>query len=480
MSQAPAPVGAALLIALIGLPFALVLFFVLANDLGPDFLTFGVMGICFLALAGIFLLTSGSLNAQWCTAPGYMTLITALEFVIIPFSRFLTGDDVIDSYYLQAMAYLLLGFSVFWLACWMLRKPYSFAFVPELPTGKPRIVIWAIILFLVGAAAKLALWKLGVIGYEAATRRYSSDTSFIGSVSIIGGSLNVAMLILGIEVFGKRTSSLAIRALFGLAVTMALGFGLISGMKVEFLAPLFALVLLLGITQRKLPRLAWSLPIFYLLLQPFVLAYRTNLNAGYAAQINTLDGLSSTLTKSVEDVFSGDTSLARSHRSYFDTAGSRLSVLALFHKVLQLPSPDLLNGDEKVWMAPFYPFIPRVLWKDKPIFDKGIRMSEALGIGNATATNVPGIADLYALGGVPGIVFGMFLWGACLQLYMNSMKHGLSEKGTFLYVMILLALTNIERDIVAMIGGAVESICICLIFAKVIFGGKLFSMKALD
>lgn len=242
--------------------------------------------------------------------------------------------------------------------------------------------------------------------------------------------------------------------------------------------PIFILALLLGITRRRLPRIIWLLPLLYLALQPFVSAYRANLNSGYAAQINTAGGLTSAISKSVGDVLAGNTSLARTHRSYFDTAGSRLSLLSLFHSVLQLPSPDLLNGNETIWLAPIYPFIPRPLWKEKPVFDKGLRMSEALGIGRATSTNVPGIADLYVLGGLIGIVVGMFVWGACLQIYMNAMRGGLTERGTFLYVMILFSLTNIERDIVALIGGAVESTCIMLVLSKIVYGGPLFSVRS--
>jgi hypothetical protein len=470
--------GSALLIAIVALPLTLAAFFIFGTDLGQDFIAFGVMGICFLALAVIFLLTNGPLSAQWCTAPGYMTIVASLEFVVIPFSRFVSGDDRIDSYYLKAMAYLLFGFAMFWLACWILKKPYIFDFVPRLPAGTPRAVIAAFLLFGIGAAGKVILWKLGIIGYEAATRRYTADISAVGILSMAGQCLTMAMLISGIEVIGKRSKSFGIRLLFIGSAALDLGFGLISGMKVEFLMPIFALVLLLGITQRRLPRLAWTIPLFYLLLQPFVLAYRTNLNAGYSAQINTVEGLTSALSKSVNDALSSDTNFGRGRNSYFDTAGSRLSVLTLFHNVLQLPSPDLLNGDETVWMAPLYPFIPRPLWKEKPVFDKGIRMSEALGIGRTSSTNVPGIADLYALGGVPGIAAGMFIWGGCLQLYMNSMKRGLSERGLFLYVMILLALTNIERDIIAMIGGAVQSTCIYLVMSRLIYGGRMFSMKS--
>jgi len=470
----------ALLVAIIAFPLALAALFIFAIEQGADFLTFGVMALAFLALAGIFLLTNGAINAQWCTAPGYMTIVAAIEFVLIPFSRFLAGDDQVDSIYLKAMTYLLIGFSMFWIACWMLRRPYTFSFLPEFPAGRTRVVLSASLLFVVGVSAKLVLWRMGVIGYEAATQRYTADISLVGSLGATSQALTMAMLISGIEVIGNRTSSFPVRVLFTASVLLDLGFGLISGMKIEFLMPIFVLVLLLGIIRGRLPRLAWALPLFYLVLQPFVLAYRTNLNSGYAEQINTVGGLSSAIGKSFEDVLSGNISQSRGNRTYFDTAGSRLSVLALFHNVLQLPSPDLLNGDEKLWMAPFYPFIPRPLWKGKPNFDKGLRMSEALGIGRGSSTNVPGIADLYALGGIVGIVTGMFVWGGCLQIYMNQIGQGLSEKGTFIYVMILLGITNIERDIVPLIGAAVEGACIYLVIARVVYGGNLFSMRALN
>jgi hypothetical protein len=106
-------------------------------------------------------------------------------------------------------------------------------------------------------------------------------------------------------------------------------------------------------------------------------------------------------------------------------------------------------------------------------------MSEALGIGKVSSTNVPGIADMYALGGIGGILIGMFLWGICLQLLMNRIGRGLGEKGTFIYIGLLWRLTNIERDMVAMIGGAVETVCILLVLSKVVYGGPLFSLRSI-
>ena len=470
--------GYALVVAVFGLPLMLVALFLFAFDRGPDFLAFGTMAIFFVGLAAIFLMMSGPVTTQWYTAPGFMTILAGVEFVGIPFARFVAGSDQIDNYYLRAIVYLLLGFSMFWLACLLLKRPGAFEFSPEFSAGHPRIFLVALCLFVAGFSAQLILWKLGAIGYEASTLRYSMDISAAGALTTVARCLGMSTLVAGIELFGKRSKSLGIRLIFFLSFLIDIGFGLISGMKLEVLMPLFMLAVLLGITQRKLPRIVWLLPLVYLGLQPFVIAYRNNLNAGYDAQIGTVDGLTSAVSKSLADALGGSSSLATTRRSPFETAGARLSVLTLFHNVLQLPSPDLLNGDETIWMAPFYPFIPRPLWKGKPIFNKGQRMSEALGIGRFSSTNVPGVADLYALGGLPGIVTGMFLWGVILQLYMNTVRGGITEKGTFFYILILFALTNIERDIVAMIGGAVETACTLLLLSKLIYGGPFFSFRS--
>jgi hypothetical protein len=468
----------ALVVLVVGLPLALLAFLLLAIGRGGDFLMFGTMAVLFLGLAGMFIATNGSLNAQWCTAPGFMTLISSLEFVVIPLSRFVTGDDSVDSLYLTAMAYLLLGFSMFWLACWLLKKPHRFEFVPETPPGNSRVLLAAAVLFALGASASVLRWKLGILGYDANQVQGQTNASAVGGLNTVARMLNLSMLVSGIEVFGKRSKSLPIRFIFTASAVFSLGFGIISGMKIEVLMPIFTLTVMLGITRKRLPKLIWSLPVLFVLLQPFINAYRANLSAGYAAQINTVGGLTSTLTKSIADLASGGGQASLQHRSAFDRYGYRLSDLTLFHNVLQLPSPDLLNGDESIWMAPIYPFIPRVLWKDKPILGKGGRMSESMGYGTQTSTNVPGIADLYVLGGAPGILFGMFIWGACLQLYMNNIGTGLSERGTLFYVTTLFFLTNIEHDIIPLIGGAIESAYIMLILSKIIYGGPLFSLRS--
>jgi hypothetical protein len=472
------PRGLPLLVPILAFPLAILLFLTLAIDRGADFLTFGILGISFVALATTFLLSNGSIGAQWYTAPGFMTILAVLEFFVTPFSLILSAYDQVDKYYITAMVFLLLGFSAFWLTCWFFRRPSSLVFAPQRGTYDHRILVTTVLLFLIGASAKLILWKLGFIGYEVATARYSADVSAVGAMSTCSQALTMAMIISGIEVIGKRSRVFVFRAIFVASLVLLFAFGIISAMKAELIMPVFSVSILMGIVQRRLPKFLWITPLLFPPLQIFMSAYRANLNSGYASQINTADGLVTVLRKSTEDVLSGGSAVARRQKTSFQLAGDRLNDLALFRNVLQLPSPDLLNGDETIWMAPFYPFIPRVLWRNKPIFNKAQRMTEALGYGTISATNVPGIADLYALGGTIGVVIGMAIWGACLQLYMNRMSQGLSEKGLFIYILILFTITTIERDIIAMIGGAVESSCILLVLAKVVYGGRFFSLRS--
>jgi hypothetical protein len=143
-----------------------------------------------------------------------------------------------------------------------------------------------------------------------------------------------------------------------------------------------------------------------------------------------------------------------------------------------MPTTSLLNGDEKVYLAPIYPFIPRFLWKDKPVLDKGHRVSVALGIPATSSTTLTSVGDMYALGGMVGVVFGMFLYGIGGQLVMNILGDFWSEKGVFFLVAMLPVLTDLESDVVSLIAGTVQKGVLVLFIAYVIYGGRLFSLRS--
>ena len=220
-------------------------------------------------------------------------------------------------------------------------------------------------------------------------------------------------------------------------------------------------------------------PFLFLAVYPFVTAYRDNLNAGYRYQANTVSGIEATVAKSFEDAFAGKALTdATTLDTGFDSSSRRLSLLSYVHDLLSMPTTSLLDGDEKVYLAPIYPLIPRFLWQDKPVLDKGHRVSVALGIPSTSSTTVTSVGDMHALGGILGVLFGMFLYGIGGQLFMNTFGNLLSEKGVFFLVGLLPVLTDLESDVVSLIAGTVQKGILLLLLGYVIYGGRLFSLRS--
>ena len=243
-------------------------------------------------------------------------------------------------------------------------------------------------------------------------------------------------------------------------------------MKSGLLLPLLYLVLIYGFTNRRLPRSALLLPVLLVVfVYPFVGAYRDNLNNGYRSQVNTVGGLKAVVQKSFDDAFLGFGSRSTGAvGGQADTAMTRLNYLSDVRDVIGLPAPSLLNGDEKVWLAPIYPLVPRLLWKDKPVLDKGGRLAKALGAKGVTSDALTPIADLYSLHGIYGVVIGMFVYGLCLQQYMNWVGSRLSEREFFIYASMLLSLLDFESDFVGLVAGLVHNAILVLITSYVIYG----------
>jgi hypothetical protein len=136
----------------------------------------------------------------------------------------------------------------------------------------------------------------------------------------------------------------------------------------------------------------------------------------------------------------------------------------------------MLNGDEIVWMAPIYPLVPRFLWPGKPVLNKGVRLSIVLGRGGQTSSALTPIGDLYAVYGTQGVVIGMFVWGVCLQLYMNWIGgRNSAEKGLFIFMLMLHSLLAFEVDYTALVAGAVQTLLVAVVVSFVIYGSSASS-----
>ncbi len=290
--------------------------------------------------------------------------------------------------------------------------------------------------------------------------------------------LLVALVVSAIEVFGKSKPGLLTRVVFLSSFICAVAFGVISGMKADVVSPFLILVIALAITKQRIPKTALVLPVLVLaLIYPFIDAYRDNLRGGgYGAQANSLSGLRSVVTQSIYDAYFRF-GAGRDTERYSAESSYRMAQLSYVRDAIGLPAPSLLNGDEKLWMAPIYPFIPRFLWKNKPVFDKGSRLSVALGRPAESSSAITPIADLYLMYGTVGVILGMAVLGLGLQSVTNWMGRGtLSEAGIFIYIAILPHLITFEPDATKYIVDAVQFVVVVLVLAYLVYGRSAFSL----
>ena len=472
--SAPDPLLIAALIC--SIPF--VVWVILASlGSGPEVVEFQILATSFVLLAIGYIALNLSGNIPWASIPFLLTVEMIATMVFIPIWRFALNEDRIDREYVRSILIVLIGFVAFWLASLATKRGQGLRFVPATQTTSPRVAFAAVGMFTLGTGTDLFLWRMGLYGYIADQGLKAEQASALQWLSTASNLLLVAIVVSAIEVFGKSKPGLLIRVVFLSSFTCAVAFGVISGMKANIVGPFLILVIAMGITKQRIPKTALALPVIVLaVVYPFIDAYRDNIQGGYGAQSNSLSGLSSVITQSIYDAYFRFGATHDTKR-YSAESRYRMAQLSYVRDVVGLPAPSLLNGDEKLWMAPIYPFIPRFLWKDKPIFDKGSRLSIALGRPAISSSAITPVADLYLLYGITGVILGMAVLGAGLQLIMNWLgKAPITEAGAFVYILLPAAVDHFEPDATKYIVDAVQFVVIVLVLAYLIYGRSAFRL----
>lgn len=427
--------------------------------------TFLISGIGYVALHGIR-------NMRWTSVSFVLTLESLICFMAVPVWQFVSGAGHIDSGYAHSMFLVLIGFTAFWVGSLVLMRPNELYFTPRDQRTSERIKLVSLALLILGVGANFAMWRAGLFGYLADPSARASHAGMLQWITFAASLMDMALIVSAIEVLGKSASGILIKAIFIFSFLFSLGFGLISGMKSAMLEPFIYIVIVHCAIKRRLPRMVFLLPLFLIVfVYPFVTAYRNILRGGYSAQINTVGGLIQNLEQSYNDAFNAFGESSSSSRTFSSNeATERMSYLTYVRNVIDLPAPSLLNGDEKLWQAPLYPFVPRFLWKNKPIEDKGVRLALALGSGPGTSAALTPIGDLYSMYGASGVVIGMMVYGLCIQLYMNWRGKYLSESGLFIYILLLGTLMSFESGIVGLITADIHSALVFMVMAYIIYG----------
>jgi hypothetical protein len=445
---------------------------------------FTMLAIAYIAIAVLFLVGYNLRSISIFQLPVFVTLLAVAEFGLAPLfdsgvGRPLDPGAPSDQQVLfRALVLVTVGMSLFWLGCRSvgrrrieaqpLARPQALAATRE---ASSRTLRWAIVLFLIGFSANAYLLKSGLAStwYTQSWDTYFSNLPLAQPLNFIAQFGTYALVIVSLQRFG-RGSTPATNVWFWIIFLSQCLWGVVSGMKLLLLLNPFLVALIMSFRGRKYPRkLIFATLLGVTAIYPFFEAYRAILRGTEGLSITNLPEASRAVKEAVTDAAGNSPDLGTWLSVGWQSTVSRFDELQTIGAVLSLEgSGARLGTGARVWMIPFYPFVPRMIWPNKPVFDTSIRLSEALGYGAYTATNVTYPADLYREFGGIGVLLGMFLWGVAAQAFTNYAYHGADHR-LFIYAAAFLDAGHIERDLYSFWTGLVKSLLVLSIVAWAVY-----------
>jgi len=302
----------------------------------------------------------------------------------------------------------------------VLRKWMS----PSLRINKPALYACLAISLL----AKLWAIKLGVYGYSSSYDQLIAAASYTQYFSMADSLGAVALMVVALQVFARRRSSLADLQLLWLILGYEVVFGFLSGMKSAVVKPFIIVGFMFYSQRNRFPR--WLIPavvvglmVAYAVIEPF--RYARNMNRGFEG--TSLGSIVSTMTsasniKADDGAESAPTALmilARSNMTYIGSLGIEY---AARHSELPPGSPAFLGN---IILAPASAFIPRFLWAGKSLQNIGIWYTQKV-MGryySYSSTAMSAFTYLNFAGGPLAVILGFLLVGIIQRGLFDGLRH---------------------------------------------------------
>lgn len=441
---------------------------------GPDDTEFVALVVSFAAASLAFIISQGHFSSRRIfQIPCFLTVACFLEFGLAPLVRHLGVDPYFDTFpiaddrtLVRSLLYLIAGMVGFWAGCiCLLRKKNRREGLlltersrPD-PPSRSHILLFAAILWAISFSAKLYMLKLHIYFYVGSLDTYYSNLASAQVLAFLAPFGGFALVIITIERFWG-TLDAKVNFYFWAIFISECAWGLISGMKGQLLQNF----LLVGVVVSFLrPRIAkrWVLGfvVGLVLIYPLFDEYRSLTRGPSSIEIGSASEALRTQQLALLEAAERTNGSSGWVEAGLQSTLARVDLLESVNAIVSLGSEtSKLQGDERLWMIPFYPFVPRFIWKSKPILDKGSRFSEVLGSGNNTSTAVTYPGDLYLSMGVPGMVVGMFVLGIVAQRVTNIVSCSFRKKDLFSYAAIFLSCTKIEADAFSFWAGFIRAV----------------------
>lgn len=444
----------------------------------------------FISLAGFFGVACAFFVVSRLSSAGYqslfeipvfMTAVALVEFGAAPLACFLDPNALAPqlrgdiSLFYPALLIVIAGIVALWLGVGLARSRKQATAVPDPRAlrdsdSRGMILFYGSALYLAGVAAKVYMLRSGMYFLLASPDVVSAHLAQQQVLFVISTFGFCALVFFSVEACFHPGDKIRV-ALFWAVLVSECFFGLISGYKAMVLINLAAVAVVSSLAGRKL-RIRWfAFAVLGLIaIYPLVNQYRSTAlgrggDIGASAATEAVRGAAAQ-TAGQQGTVGGWV------QSGWLSSVSRVNMLQGIALLLAYQDRAyMLEGDERLWMIPFYPFVPRFLWTSKPIDDIGIRFTEmTTGLGSScTSPTIPG--DLYIRHhGIAGVLLGMFLVGLAIQWLTNPVRLRPSKRNLFIYACVFLAAANWEYDFFGYACSVIRIYALAQILALVLYG----------
>src|SRR5947209_11679656 len=344
---------------------------------------------------------------------------------------------------------------------------------PTMQTSSSHRWFWISTLMCLGLAARLFMFVQGIGTYMQGDN-YLETLRYLTAVNILATCGYYGLTLLVIEHHHKRSTRTR-SMLWGCAGVLAL-LGALGGMK-EDLAYV-ALTIIISerlVYQRVNWKLFCSCAVLGLLFLPISEQYRQDMRSSESAEAKR------STSSLVESAQTASKAPAGSYlEDAADSAINRLDLLFPVHFLVDFPDLESIrNPAFDALTVVMYPFVPRLIWPDKPISDLGQRMSRVMGFPESTSSAASPFGALFIQGRLYAVSLGMLCLGIVVQLVSNFLGSSYDSKTIFVYVCLFLLVAKPEWDLESLYAVVVQNLPFIFIIGTAVYGGKLYHVSAL-
>lgn len=365
-----------------------------------------------------------------------------------------------------------------------------------------------IILFLLlstSLASTIFMLDMNLYGYYTEQGQIDKYINLYQVFYLISNLSNYVLIISAIEFYSKR-KSIRISGLFYASSLSLIFLGFIAGMKGGVVWPILLIFLCKYLVSGKFPKL-----IFILLLAFTVISYkvieplRSKINesklcihSGLAYKIALLNSASFECNTDEEQVFEKQPNEKQPNekkpnkkqlneevqRPLHINFLARMNLSEIGSHAIAYRDSDsvgtqaLTKWTYEILMAPAYAFIPRAIWPDKPITDRGLWYTQkVLHADLNTSTGMGPVSGLYLAGKYWGVILGFMLVGFLQASLFYLVKGGGNQASKFIYIALLSTLIFVGDDFSAFIVTLIRAgICI-LTVSFLVYGYPTYSSR---